>query len=252
MQPFTNLLMLGAGRSALVIDYLICAGGGAGGGGGGGVSGGHGGGGGVLTGTGFELAPGSYAVTVGAGGAIVESGLRTGANGGNSAIAGIGTAIGGGGGGGGGAAGSDGGSGGGAGSGDQGAKSGGSGTSGQGWAGGAHGGDYVTNPHGAGGGGATGVGQNTNSSGAAGGPGLTSSISGSSVEYGKGGSFGETTPNLPGQGGHGSFTITAIAGAAGRVVIRYPGPQRATGGTVTSVGGYTIHTFTSNSTFTVF
>jgi hypothetical protein len=31
--------------------------------------------------------------------------------------------------------------------------------------------------------------------------------------------------------------------------VRYPGPQRATGGTVTSVAGYTIHTFTTSGTF---
>jgi hypothetical protein len=34
------------------------------------------------------------------------------------------------------------------------------------------------------------------------------------------------------------------------VVIRYLGSQRGTGGTVTSSGGYTIHTFTSSSTYT--
>jgi hypothetical protein len=33
-------------------------------------------------------------------------------------------------------------------------------------------------------------------------------------------------------------------------IIRYLGPQRATGGTVTSSGGYTIHTFTTAGTFT--
>jgi hypothetical protein len=34
------------------------------------------------------------------------------------------------------------------------------------------------------------------------------------------------------------------------VIIRYPGSQRGTGGTVTSIGGYTIHTFTSSGTYT--
>jgi hypothetical protein len=34
------------------------------------------------------------------------------------------------------------------------------------------------------------------------------------------------------------------------VVIAYPGAQRATGGTITSSGGFTIHTFTSSGTFT--
>jgi hypothetical protein len=34
------------------------------------------------------------------------------------------------------------------------------------------------------------------------------------------------------------------------VIIRYAGAQRGSGGTVTSSGGYTIHTFTSSGTFT--
>jgi hypothetical protein len=34
------------------------------------------------------------------------------------------------------------------------------------------------------------------------------------------------------------------------VILRYAGAQRATGGTVTSSGGYTYHTFTSSGTFT--
>jgi hypothetical protein len=40
------------------------------------------------------------------------------------------------------------------------------------------------------------------------------------------------------------------AGGSGVVIIRYPGAQRGTGGTVTSVGGNTIHTFTTSGTFT--
>jgi hypothetical protein len=33
--------------------------------------------------------------------------------------------------------------------------------------------------------------------------------------------------------------------------LRYPGPQRATGGnTITTVGGDTLHVFTTNGTFT--
>jgi hypothetical protein len=31
------------------------------------------------------------------------------------------------------------------------------------------------------------------------------------------------------------------------VIVRYAGAQRATGGTVTSSGGFTIHTFTTGS-----
>jgi hypothetical protein len=34
------------------------------------------------------------------------------------------------------------------------------------------------------------------------------------------------------------------------VIIAYPGVQRGTGGTVTSSGGNTIHTFTSSGTYT--
>jgi hypothetical protein len=34
------------------------------------------------------------------------------------------------------------------------------------------------------------------------------------------------------------------------VIISYVGAQRGTGGTVTSSGGSTIHTFTSSGTFT--
>jgi hypothetical protein len=39
-------------------------------------------------------------------------------------------------------------------------------------------------------------------------------------------------------------------GGSGIVIIRYLGAQRGTGGTVTSSGGYTIHTFTSSGTYT--
>jgi hypothetical protein len=34
------------------------------------------------------------------------------------------------------------------------------------------------------------------------------------------------------------------------VIIRYAGAQRGSGGTVTSSGGFTIHTFTSSGTYT--
>jgi hypothetical protein len=47
-----------------------------------------------------------------------------------------------------------------------------------------------------------------------------------------------------------SSGFTAQSGGSGIVIIRYAGVQRGTGGTVTSSGGYTIHTFTSSGTFT--
>jgi hypothetical protein len=40
------------------------------------------------------------------------------------------------------------------------------------------------------------------------------------------------------------------AGGTGIVIISYSGGQRGSGGTVTSVGGNTIHTFTTSGTFT--
>jgi hypothetical protein len=39
-------------------------------------------------------------------------------------------------------------------------------------------------------------------------------------------------------------------GGSGVVIISYLGSQRGTGGTITSVGGYTYHTFTSSGTYT--
>jgi hypothetical protein len=61
------------------------------------------------------------------------------------------------------------------------------------------------------------------------------------------------TANTGGGGGGGGYSGGAIAGAAGgsgTVIVRYLGAQRGTGGTVTSSGGYTYHTFTSSGTFT--
>ena len=53
-----------------------------------------------------------------------------------------------------------------------------------------------------------------------------------------------------GAGGQSNAGKTSGAGGSGVVIVRYFGPQIATGGTVTSVNGYTIHTFTSTGTFT--
>jgi hypothetical protein len=39
-------------------------------------------------------------------------------------------------------------------------------------------------------------------------------------------------------------------GGSGIVIVRYAGAQRGTGGSVTSSGGFTYHTFTSSGTFT--
>ena len=58
-----------------------------------------------------------------------------------------------------------------------------------------------------------------------------------------------------GGGGSGGAVYATSAGYAsgpggsGVVIISYAGSQRGTGGTVTSSGGYTIHTFTSSGTY---
>lgn len=53
-----------------------------------------------------------------------------------------------------------------------------------------------------------------------------------------------------GAGGTGLANQTAAAGGSGVVIIRYAGSQKGFGGTVTSSGGYTYHTFTSSGTYT--
>ena len=198
------------------IDYLVVAGGGAGSAGGGGA-------GGVKTGTSTSTAIGSYAVTVGAGGAQ-KSGSRASTNtlqgnpGANSSIA-FGTAITSTGGGGGGMitqvnatyvagqAGGNGGSGGGGGSNynSGGSSAGGTGVSGQGNAGGAGASDLGPSwGIGGGGGGANAAGGNrvSNTNGGAGGNGVSSSINNTATTYGGGGGgAGGTTGGVAGTGG---------------------------------------------------
>ena len=53
-----------------------------------------------------------------------------------------------------------------------------------------------------------------------------------------------------GGGGNGSVNEVAAAGGSGIVILRYGGSQRGTGGTVTSSGGYTYHTFTTSGNYT--
>lgn len=199
------------------------------------------------------VAEGSYAVTIGAGGV---AGALSGTSGGSSSIGVLATALGGGGGGRGEVAGVSGASGGGGG----GFNVGGSGTAGN------NGGNGDPSNNGAGGGGgAGGAGSNgSGGDGGAGGAGSSSSISGSSVTYaaggngggaggsgGNGGAGGANTGN-GGEGGRSGGTSTGGAGGSGIVVISYPtGSMTATGGTITTSGGNTIHTFTSSGTFAI-
>lgn len=226
-----------------------------GGGGSGPASSGGGGGGGFQDTSGIAVVAGDYAITVGAGGSS--------SNGGDSSFGSLLVSLGGGRGGGfpgggngeSGQVGGSGGGGEGCGSGYN-PGTGGAGTPGQGNAGGR--GDEASSSTGGGGsgggGGAGGVGSNGDSSGsispASGGAGLSSNITGSSVTYaagGRGSTSGETGTANTGNGGGGAN------GGSGIVVIRYTTADypRCTGGTITTSGSDTIHTFTSNGTFSV-
>jgi hypothetical protein len=272
---FADELIPTPASGAVDVDYLIVAGGG----GGGGNRGGGGGAGGVVPDTTTISAIGSFTVTVGAGGAGGVS-FGAGGTGGNSSFDGT-TAQGGGGGAG--ASGTDfpagsGGSGGG------GAHSGTPLTGGSslavapelGNAGGSGG-----SSHGGGGGGAASAGSNSTGSGSgAGGDGYLSSINGTSLRYGAGGGGGqENSSTLTGTGGLGGGGNGAVdstpavggtantgsgggggnnanrdgaAGASGTVIIRYATAEMtATGGTITTVGADTVHTFNASGTFEV-
>jgi hypothetical protein len=268
--PFYNSATLGTSVTA---NYLIVAGGGSGQGSGFQyVYGGGGGAGGLLTGTTTLNSANNYTITVGAGGSAVSGTDSPGNNGSNSTAFEL-TAIGGSGGR---SALGGGGSGGGAGSYGGGNTS---GTSGQGNSGGTAT-AYGATASGGGGGGAGAAGGNASSgAGGAGGAGTASSISGSSVTYaGGGGGAGSSsggaggaggggagagvagngtngTANTGGGGGAAATTSggnqTSGAGGSGVVIVSYAGSQRYVGGTVTSSGGNTIHTFTSSGTLTV-
>ena len=261
----------------MIIDVLVVGGGGQGGA----SYGGGGGAGGVVIDTGREVGAGEYPVVIGAGG---SGSSKAGNNGDNSTFDDI-TAVGGGGGGwGNNEVGKNGGSGGGG--GGYAFTSGGTGTqadSGGGTGYGENGGTGRSNPdrESGGGGGASAVGANggVNVSGN-GGAGVASSISGASVTYaggGGGGADGDAgdsagsggaggggngsstgvgsagTANSGGGGGGGDFGFAGGAGGSGIVIIRYLTTDfgDCTGGTITTDGDYTIHTFTSSGTFSV-
>ena len=247
------------------VDYLVV-----GGGGGGGFDGAGGGGGGQVKTGSISLASGSYAVTIGNGGANATGFGAQAGNGGSTTLS-LPTpivSIGGGGGGSKGANGATGGNGGGGGHSNYAGAAGAAG----GFAGGNANGD------GGGGGGGAGTAGATGSAGRNGGDGVLSSISGSATYYGGGGgggSYGTTGPALGGLGGGGrgglAYTPLAVAGTpntggggggageaqsnpgrsggSGVVIVRYLGSPSGTGGTITQSGGYTIHTFNSNGTF---
>jgi len=242
------------------VEYLIVAGGGSGGT----ARGGGGGAGGFLTSF-VNITPQTYNIVVGAGGVATAFAAGDGNNGSNSSAFGL-TAIGGGAGRRSVTSGNSGGSGGGAGNSGGVTFVGGNGTTGQGNAGGNNNGQF----DGGGGGGGAGAPGGVAPAGAGGG-GLSSSITGTAVFYAGGGGGGGVGgggaggvggggaggvnlngfPGLPntGGGGGGAWDSTGGAGGSGIVIVRYLGVQQALGGTVTTAGGYTIHTFTASGTF---
>jgi hypothetical protein len=63
----------------------------------------------------------------------------------------------------------------------------------------------------------------------------------------------DSCPANTGAGGNGANhdNENSGGGGSGVVLVRYYGPQRATGGTIYSFNGYTVHQFNSNGTFTL-
>lgn len=98
------------------------------------------------------------------------------------------------------------------------------------YAGGGGGGTYQGGTPGSGGGGGATAGQTNGTA-----------VTNATANTGSGGG---------GQGGGPSSAGVGANGGSGIVIIRYLGSQRGTGGTVTSSGGYTYHTFTSSGTYT--
>ena len=115
------------------------------------------------------------------------------------------------------------------------------------WAGGGGGSDYsqVSGNGGLGGGGG---GSAFNGTAGTGGAGLNAGANGTVGNSVVGGAGGANTGGGGGGGSHSGGV--GGAGGSGIVIVRYYGSQQATGGTITSSGGYTIHTFTSSDTFT--
>ncbi len=231
-------------KQLVSIEYLIVGGGA----GGGSTYNGGGGGGGVIENSGM-LASGIYSVVVGSGsprqtatyGYSTENGNDSSFN---SLIAfgGGGTTA---------YEGRNGGTGGGGSAGNGwDINAGGLGTSGQGYGGGY--GQYfgMGTCWGGGGGGAGSTGGNAAyGSAGIGGNGHLSSISGAPVYYGAGGNGYGSSGGGTGYGDKGSGGAWNADGKPGVVIIRYAGAQKAIGGTVTSLGEYTIHTFTSSGSF---
>ena len=86
--------------------------------------------------------------------------------------------------------------------------------------------------------------------GSAGAGGINVGSNGSAGANAPGGNAGANTGGGGGGGSHYNSNNKGGEGGSGIVIVRYSGPQKATGGTISTVAGYTIHTFTSSGTFT--
>lgn len=234
-----NDVMLGSQRmddvfslnSSYSIEYLVVAGGGAGAPVFGGTASGCGGAGGLLSGSLLVNPYTLYQVRVGDGGSSGQNGNPSYLTGSNSYL----YSFGGGRGGFPTEVGQDGGSGGGGGGTN---KTGGNGVAGQGTNGGA----------------STG-----NQGGSGGGLAAFSSITGTSNQYAVGGVGGSGIAGAANTGNGGTGWLgtqggpwNGGAGGSGIVVVRYLGPQRGIGGTVSTDGNYTIHQYTSAGSFTYY
>lgn len=82
-----------------------------------------------------------------------------------------------------------------------------------------------------------------NGGGATGKAGISAASPGNNGQANTGGGGGPLASQVGG-------TIVGGNGGSGVVIIRYAGSQVGTGGTVTSSGGYTYHTFTTSGTYT--
>ena len=223
--------------NTLAFEYMIVSGGGSGGRmGDAGHAGGGGGAGGMIFGTYTATKPSSMTVTVGGGG-------------GQSSVSGVGHVVVYAGGSGNGSAG---GSGSGGRSDDTGSGDpGGAGTPGQGNNGGSGG---SKSWKGGGGGGKGGSGGKPDA-----GAGYTITWNGYNQTFATGGRGGVYSPSSTppaggantGDGGGGGGTGGGNGGGSGIVMIRYLGSQSATGGSIVSSGGYTVHTFTATTTFSI-
>lgn len=136
-------------------------------------------------------------------------------------------------------------------------------------------GGNATSGHGGGGGGMGGAGGNASNvtGGGAGGTGIMCDISGTNLIYGEGGGggYGGTTNGIGGVGAYGAGLVgsgvngrggggggnystygTGIGGS-GTTVVSYLTADwgTCTGGTITTSGSYTVHTFTTTGTFVV-